>query len=210
MMMTPEQLEEAERYRAAVAVIARMDRQSVAGTIYEAFVAATIVRTVRTRTRFSTALLAGLASDRLANRAGAELGLEMAVMLQEWVCDSWQYLTDYANDVVVPTPLTDVEARVHRATVELFREADPRAGTAALAYAGAIAVAALRQGDAPAGSPEADAASAWLASDLIAAMGSKELGDNTDGIAVAVGRQWLEIAARAETMRTVAEMEAAA
>lgn len=211
-MITAEQIaSEAERYRAAVTVISRVDGQSLAGTLFASAFAAVVVQAARTHTRFSKVLRDELAADRLLNRAGAECGLEGGVMLQEWICDNWQYITDYSEDVVVPVPLTAEEARVHRATVELFLDANPQDRTAVVAYAAALAVSVVRCGGAPAGSPKGREAAEWLAADPIAAMAVKELdGDETSSIAMSVGFEWREIQARADTIATMAAIEAAA
>lgn len=208
-MMNDNQIDDSERFRAAVHVIARSQNQTVAGAIYAGATAAAMCRSELTDRTAAAHLMDELESDRLTHAAGLHAGPAAMIRLNLWVSEVWAGISEYAADVVPPTPLTESEKFVHRATVELLLDANPSERTSVVAYAGALAVSIIRCDGAPARSPKGREVAEWLATDPIAAMACKELGDATDSIAMSVGFEWREIQARASVIATMAAIEAA-
>lgn len=198
----------ANAYRYAAYAIAQDSNAPAAVTAYAGAVAAARHRAQSESTTLACQLIAELSTDPVTHAAAAEVGPFTMLTLSDWLMEMWGDVTELAAVTEVPE-LTADEQMFHRATVELFAEAD-NASTATLAFAGALAVANVRW-HSGGGDPTATAfVSSVLEEDPVAAAGREELDEATRAsIAMAVGNRWREIMERVAVMETVAAIEAA-
>ncbi|MBF6387098.1 hypothetical protein IU444_23515 [Nocardia farcinica] len=197
-------------YRFAAYAIAQDSCAPAAVTAYAGAVAAARHRAQSEGTTLACQLLHELSTDPVTHAAATEVGPFTMLTLSDWLQEVWGGVTELAAVTEVPE-LTADEQLFHRATVELFAEADPNSGTAMLAFAGALAVAHVRWYVAGADPAATAFVSSVLDADPVAAAAREELDEATRAsIAMVVGNRWHTITERVQVMEMVSAIETAA
>ncbi|WP_301121637.1 hypothetical protein [Mycolicibacterium fortuitum] len=197
-------------YRFAAYAVARDSDAPAAVTAYAGAVAAAMHRAQLEGTTVTCQLIAAMSTCPLPHAAAVEVGPFTMLTLSDWLTEVWGDVAALAAVTEVPEPTVD-EQMFHRATLELFAEADPNSGTATLAFAGALAVANARWLAAGSDPAASGFVSSVLDADPVAAAAREELVEATRAsIAMAVGNKWTEIMERVQVMEAVAAIETAA